>query len=287
VLDDVAREHEIVLVNDGSDDASWAIIEELARDDAHVVGLDLARNYGQHNALLAGIRQARMQTIVTLDDDLQHPPEEIPRLLDQLTKGHDVVYGTTTQRAHSVLRRLGSQATKRALQQFMSAETARDVSAFRAFDTSVRDAFAGYQGATVSIDVLLTWGTDRFTSVPVAHEPRRIGRSGYSTWKLINLALDMVVGFSSRPLRIASTLGFAFTIFGIGVLVYVAINYALVGGEVPGFTFIAATVAIFSGIQLFSLGILGEYLARVHLRVMEQPPYVVRTRLSGRADGSS
>jgi glycosyltransferase involved in cell wall biosynthesis len=272
----VARSIEIILVNDGSRDQSWAVIEDLARSGPNVVGLDLTRNYGQHNALLAGLRRASGEVIVTLDDDLQHPPAQIPKLLSKLDEGYDVVYGTPLESHQGVGRTVGSWSVRLALQQVLGADTARYISAFRAIRSEVCTAFDGYHSPTVSLDVLLSWGTSRFGSVPVEHQPRTIGRSNYSLRRLVVHALDMVVGFSTRPLRVASALGFACMLFGFGVLVYVLVNYIARGGSVPGFTFIAAIVAIFSGIQLFSLGIMGEYLARMHLRLMERPPYLVR-----------
>ena len=171
----IADEYEVILVNDGSRDTSWSVVCQLAQRYDFVRGIDLMRNYGQHNALLAGIRVARYDITVTMDDDLQHPPEEICKLLSKLDEGYDAVYGVPRQEQHGLLRNLASQMTKLALQNAMGAETARRVSAFRAFRTQVRDGFANYQGSFVSLDVLLTWTTTRFSSVIVRHEPRRFG----------------------------------------------------------------------------------------------------------------
>src|SRR5581483_1552183 len=176
---------------------------------------------------------------------------------------------------------LASRLTKLALQDAMGIETARHVSAFRAFRTSVRDAFAGYRGPSVSIDVLLTWGTTRFAALPVRHEPRSRGVSQYTLRKLVTHAINMTTGFSAWPLQLASIVGFACTLFGIGVLCYVVGRYLVQGGVVPGFAFLASALAIFSGAQLFALGIIGEYLARMHFRMMERPTYAIRS--AGRA----
>lgn len=266
---------EIVLVNDGSTDGSWEVIRQLARRDPSVRGLNLMRNYGQHNALLAGIRAARGELIVTIDDDLQHPPEEIGKLLAELSKGFDVVYGTAETMRHSVLRNLAAWMTKIVLQKAIGAETARRVSAFRVFRTDLRRAFEDYRSPYVSIDVLLTWATSKFSFVPVSHRPREIGRSNYDFRALARHALTMVTGFSTLPLRLASFTGFCFTLIGLAVLVYVVAVYFVLGRTVPGFAFLASIVAIFSGAQLFSLGIIGEYLARIHVRMMERPTYVI------------
>lgn len=279
-LEPVLRAHsaqfEVILVNDGSPDQSWSVIERLAQTHAWVRGLDMLRNYGQHNALLCGIRSARYECIVTMDDDLQHPPEELPKLLAELAKGLDVVYGAPEREQHGLLRDMASQITKYALQNAMGAQTARAVSAFRVFRTELRSAFADYRNPYVSIDVLLTWATRRFGVVRVRHDARAQGVSNYTYRKLIVHALNMVTGFSTFPLQLASWIGFLFTLFGMGVLAFVLVRYFVEGSPVLGFTFLACTIAIFSGAQLFALGILGEYLARMHFRMMDRPCYAVR-----------
>jgi undecaprenyl-phosphate 4-deoxy-4-formamido-L-arabinose transferase len=280
VLRAIAREFEIILVNDGSRDRSGRVASELAQSHCSVRALDLMRNYGQHNALLAGIRRARFEFVVTIDDDLQNPPEEIPLLLAPLGNGFDVVYGEPAHERHGLLRDLASQVTKLTLQNAMGAETARKISAFRVFRTELREAFQEYRGSFVSIDVLLTWATTRFTAVVVRHDPRRSGASNYTLRKLIVHALNLMTGFSTLPLQIASLIGFAFTFIGLLVLLYVLGRYIIQGGSVPGFPFLASIIAVFSGAQLFALGIIGEYLARVHFRMMDKPSYAVRKETS-------
>lgn len=277
VLPALAERHEIILVEDCGGDGSWQVIQGLAERYEHVRGVRMSRNYGQHNALLCGIRAARYEVIVTLDDDLQNPPEEIGKLLDLLGDDLDVVYGTPEVEQHGFLRDQASRITKLALQSAMSAETARNVSSFRAFKTRIRDAFAAYRGPFVSIDVLLTWGTTRFSHVRVRHEPRQAGASNYTFRMLVTHALNMMTGFSTLPLQIASLIGFLFTLFGFGILVIVLATYLINGGSsVPGFAFLASIIAIFSGAQLFALGIIGEYLARMHFRSMDRPTYLIR-----------
>jgi glycosyltransferase involved in cell wall biosynthesis len=279
VLSVISDRFEVILVNDSSPDGSWQVISELARQHSWLRPINLMRNYGQHNALLCGIRAAQYDVIVTMDDDLQHPPEEIPKLLVKLAEGYDVVYGTPEHEQHGFGRDVASWMTKLALQNVMGAEIAQKVSAFRAFRAEVARAFAHYSGAFVSIDVLLTWGTNRFSLVAVRHEQRKSGVSGYTVRKLITHAMNMMTGFSTVPLQFASVVGFLFTLFGIGVLAYVIGRFLWLGGSVPGFPFLASIIALFSGAQLFALGIIGEYLARMHFRMMERPSYVVRESL--------
>lgn len=277
---------EIVLVNDGSTDGSWTAILELCNANPRLRGFDLAHNFGQHNALLAGIRAARGDVIVTLDDDLQNPPEEIPLLLDQLVDGIDVVYGTPIERRHSLWRNVATGLVRFSLRSTMGRDVARWVSPFRAFRSDLRRGFDSFSGPDVSIDVLLSWSTNRFAAVQVAHSARGAGRSTYSFSKLASLALTMLTGFSTRPLRIASLLGLVSTLFGLLVLVYVFVRLIVEGNPVPGFPFLASLVAIFSGVQLLTLGVIGEYLGRVHARTMDRPPYVIREEV-GEAAGSS
>lgn len=277
-LEDEALPFEILLVNDGSRDGSWERIAALAEREPRIRGLDLMRNFGQHNALLAGIRAARRARIVTLDDDLQHPPEAIPRLLAALDAGADVAYGTPEERPHSVARRLASGGMHLLLHRVLGSEVSHFSSPFRAFRTPVREAFSDYEAPFVTIDALLTWGSRSFHSVPVAHAPRRAGGSNYTLLGLLQHAFHTITNFSVRPLQFASVLGFAFTLLGFAAMVYAVGFYKLQGMNVPPDTFIFAVVCLFSGIQLFTLGIIGEYLARVHVRTLGRPPYVVRRR---------
>lgn len=281
VLPSIADRYEIVLVNDGSVDRSWSIVEALADRFAFVVGINLMRNYGQHNALLCGVRAATGELVATIDDDLQNPPEELPALVTKLGEGYDVVYGTPQHPRHGFLRGMASWITKLALSSVMGAETARYVSPFRVFRAQVRDAFAGFRSPFISIDILLTWGTTRFAAVPVRHEARAEGASNYTWGKLVTHAVNMVTGFSTMPLQFASLMGFSFTLVGFGVLAFVVGRYFIQGSTVPGFPFLASIMAIFFGVEFFALGVIGEYLARMHFRTLEQPPYVIRERAAG------
>lgn len=276
LLPTVAERYEILLVEDDGRDNSWDVIQALAsaRPDT-VRGFKMTRNFGQHNALLCGIRAATGEIVVTMDDDLQHPPDQIPLLLAELDKGFDVVYGKPQTDNHNLFRNLASQITKMVLQSTMGADTARNISAFRAFRRHVARAFDHFGGPTVVIDVLLTWGTRRFTAIPVRHAPRAAGESNYTFWKLVAHAVNMITGFSTVPLRLASILGFVMTLFGVGVMFFVVGRY-FIEGSPPGFPFLASIITLFGGAQLFAIGIIGEYLARMHFRSMDRPTYVVR-----------
>jgi len=271
--------YEVILVNDGSPDRSWPVIRDLAGQYPEVRGINLMRNYGQHNALLCGIRAAINPVIITMDDDGEHPPDQIPLLIAALSEDCDVVYGAPAQLQHGLLRNLASLITKFVLQSSMGADVATKISAFRAFRTELRDAFTVHQGPYINLDVLLTWGTTRFVAVTVRHDQRRVGQSNYTVMKLITHAFNMLTGYSSRPLQVASIIGFTFTLFGIGIFLFVIGRYLIEGGSVPGFPFLASIVAIFSGVQLFALGVIGEYLSRMHFRLMDRPTYIVREQI--------
>lgn len=267
--------YEIILVEDSGEESSWQAIQRLVGVDEKIRGFRLARNYGQHNALLCGIRAARGDIIVTMDDDLQNPPEEMPRLLAKLDEGYDVVYGTPQKETHGILRDMASRITKLALRGSMGAQAAATISAFRAFRTNIRVSFQDYRSPNVNIDVLLTWGTTRFASIKVRQDRRSHGQSGYTLPKLARHTFNMLTGFSVLPLQVASLLGLIFSLFGLFILAYVLLMYLIQGSSVAGFTFISSIISIFSGVQLFSIGVIGEYLARIHFRTMDRPPYIV------------
>jgi undecaprenyl-phosphate 4-deoxy-4-formamido-L-arabinose transferase len=267
--------YEIIIVDDGNSDATWEQIGLLSQAKRSVVGMRLGRNFGQHSALLAGVRKAKYSQIVTIDDDLQNPPEAIPKLLESLVNGVDVVYGVSTQVRQSVWRRFTSRAAKSIFAIVLGFESAISISSFRVFRTQLREGFAGELGPHVSLDALLTWSTSRFSTIEVEHHARRVGKSNYSFTKLVRFMLDTATSYSTRPLRLATTIGFITTLFGLLMLVWVVGNAVFVGDSVPGFPFLAASIALFSGVQLVVLGILGEYLGKIHFRAMNKPTFSV------------
>ncbi len=275
VLPTIAQQYEIIFVEDDGKDNSWQVIQQLAAQYAWVRGLKMSRNYGQHNALLAGIRQAQYELIATMDDDLQHPPEELPKLVEALTDQVDVVYGVSnTQQYSGLWRYFATQVTKWTLQGAMGVEQARNISPYRVFRAHLRQSFADFRSPYVSIDALLTWGTTRFAIVMVPHHQRKYGKSNYTFYKLVIHTLNMLTGFSVLPLRVATFVGLLVILFGVAVLLYTLIAF-ITGNTIQGFPFYVSLITIFAGTQLFVLGIIGEYLARVHLRVMEKPPYTI------------
>ncbi len=264
---------EVILVDDCSKDNSWNEIRKLSEAHNFVRGFRLMKNSGQHNALLAGIRKAIYERIITIDDDLQNPPEEIDKLAPEMNS-FDVVYGFPEDQKHSLTRSLLSEITKIILAKVMQVPAARRVSSFRIFKTKLRNSFASYDSPYVNIDVLLSWGTNNFSYVYVDHKPRAYGRTNYNFFKLFKHTVTMITGFSVIPLQLASFVGFLLTVFGLSILSYSLFNY-FYSNALPGFTFIASMVAIFSGAQMFCLGIIGEYISRIHYKTMNKPSYVL------------
>jgi len=273
-LDKICQKYEIILVNDGSRDKSWDIIQSLMKNAAVIKGINLMRNYGQHNALLCGIRSAQYEITVTMDDDLQHMPEEIWKLVEKLEHGYDVVYGIPEKLVHTHWRNFSSKASKYFLAKVLGINRIKYISAFRAFKTDLRRAFAAFNSPNVIIDALLTWGTENFGTVEVVEQPRTVGRSNYNLAKLINLGMTVLTGFSTIPLKFASFTGFFLTLFGIVILIY-AVERSFHEGSIPGFPFLASIISIFSGAQLFALGIFGEYLGSIFNRSMNNPAYIL------------
>ena len=265
---------EIIFVDDGSADGSWAIISRWRAQIIACARFGCAATTASTMRYCAE-RAAKHDVIVTMDDDLQHPVSEIAPLLAALGPDQDVVYGAPLTEQHGLLRDFASRLTKIALASAMERRDCAHVSAFRTFRTHLRDGFQDYRSPSVSIDVLLTWTTTRFAAIKVRHAPRATGSSGYTVGMLIRHAVNLITGFSTLPLQIASIMGFSFVVVGFLILVVVTVNYFIRGSAVPGFAFVASSIAVFSGAQLFALGVLGEYLARIHFRTMGRPVYVV------------
>jgi glycosyltransferase involved in cell wall biosynthesis len=281
--DGLVDDYEVILIVDGSPDDTYAVARELELAASTVRAVLLRRNYGQHNALLAGIARARFEVTITMDDDLQHRPEELPRLLEPLLDPLvDLVYGVPIEEEHGFVRSFASRTVKSALA-WAGVDNARHVSALRAFRTDLREGFSHIADAFASVDVVLSWTTSGVRRVHVAMDQRPVGTSAYSLPRLFRHAATMVTGYSTVPLRFVTWLGLACAVVGLALLGYVL--YAFVTGSttVAGFTTLASMIALFSGAQMLSLGILGEYIGRMHFRGMQRPTYLVR--VDGRDDG--
>ena len=282
------QDYEIILVDDASGDGTWREISAISNTNTRVQGLRLGRNSGQHSALLAGVRVARFAIVVTLDDDLQNPPEDISKLLAVLTADVDVVYGVSSTIKQNFYRRLGSKVVRKFFASVLGFNSAVSMSSFRVFRTDLRNGFDSSLGPNISLDALLTWSTSRFAVAEVAHDDRAEGTSHYTLRKLVRFMMDMATGYSTLPLRMATAIGFTTIVFGLLLFVFVAVRPLIFGDAVPGFPMLACSITIFSGDQILLLGVLGEYIGRMHFRVMNKPTYMIaETTLNASADSNS
>ncbi len=265
---------ELILVCDRPPDGSWAVAQALAAEYPEVSAVHLRRNFGQHPATLLGIRRARGRTIVTMDEDMQHAPSDIPTLVETSLRSGAIAYGVTQQPQNSLWRNATAKTAKWVVARYLGFQ-ADEVSAFRAFPSVLRTAFEDYRGERVAVDVLLSWAGAPVTAVPCSHAPRADGRSGYTFRKLVSYLMDLVLGYSTAPLRVASWLGLAAVFVAMLIAAFVLLTWLVYGSVVPGFAFLALSVAAFSGVQLLSLGLIGEYLGRLYFNALGKPQYLI------------
>ncbi len=284
VLAGMGKSFEVVFVDDGSQDASWTVLRQLQRNDpCHVVAIQLMRNYGQHNALMCGFRHARGDYIITMDDDLQHPPEELPKLVAAIAAADlDLVYGAYDQKRHGATKNIASWIVNRFYRfVFQSPVT---VTAFRILRRELLETILSYSLNFTFIDGLLAWNTRRTGEVKVAHHPRAKGRSGYRFGKLLTLALNLFTNFSLLPLQLVSLCGVGAAIVGLVLGLYYFYQYVTHQITVPGYASTIVSILVLGGLQLLGLGITGEYVGRLHLNVNRKPQYSVRNVMSGDRD---
>jgi len=274
----IAGGHEIVLVNDGSPDDSLAVCRALVEQARVPITLvDLSRNYGEHNAVMAGLRHARGAHIITMDDDLQNPPEEVERLLSfAQDSGHEVVYTYYDEKQHAAWRNLGSRFTNWVAGFVLDKPKGFYLSSFRCISAFVAGEITRYEGPFPYVDGLILQVTQDIDRLLVRHLPRAEGRSNYTMRRLLRLWLSMFVNFSVMPLRLSTLTGFALSLIGaVGSIV--AITEALFFSPPAGWASLMAAVLLLSGVQLVILGLIGEYLGRLYLTANRKPQSIVRS----------
>ena len=272
----ITQDYEIVLVDDGSRDDSWAVIQSLKkRFGDHMIAVQLMRNYGQHNALMCGLSLARGEFVLTMDDDLQNPPEEIPKLLAHIKADDlDLVYGCPSNRNHAAWRNIGASVVWHFYRTvFRNPITPTP---FRIMRHQLAHSVQFYDLNFTYVDGLLAWCTSRIGCVDVEHHARPQGNSGYSVGKLLGLALNLYTNFSLIPLQIVSGLGVVTAASGFMIGAYYLFQYLASSIVVPGFASTIIAILILGGAQLLALGVMGEYLGRLHLNVNRKPQYVIR-----------
>jgi len=272
--------HELILVDDRGQKEAWPIIRSLSERYAQVVGLRLGRNFGQHAATICGIAHARGEWIVTMDDDLEHPPEAIPALLAAGDGEHPLIYGVFARRTHAGYRNMSSELMRRTLKRAFP-DLNEDYTSFRAIHGSLARHLTDFGLNKPYIDGMLSWMTSSVRTVEVAHGERRHGESTYTLRKLLSLATNIFVTFSHLPLRIASYGGAALALVSFVYLLYVL--YGRLSGSItnPGYTSLMSVVLMACGIQLLILGVIGEYIGRLMGAAYRKPVYLVESRVGG------
>jgi undecaprenyl-phosphate 4-deoxy-4-formamido-L-arabinose transferase len=273
---------EIVLVNDGSRDNSLEVCRELvSRASVPITLVNLSRNFGEHNAVIAGLNQARGQFIITMDDDLQNPPEEVARLFEHTRDGgYDVVYTYYARKEHEAWRNLGSAFTNWCADWLIDKPKGLYLSSFRCMSAFARDQVVTYAGPYPYVDGLLMQATQNIGRLEVKHLPRAMGRTNYTLRRLIRLFLSMFLNFSVMPLRMAAIAGFVMSGLGLAGMLFVLLE-AIFGDTPSGWASLMSAFLLLAGVQLVILGLMGEYLGRLYLTVNRKPQFIVRQTWQG------
>ncbi|RLA90037.1 MAG: glycosyltransferase [Deltaproteobacteria bacterium] len=279
------RTFEILMVDDGSQDRSWEILTELyEQHPEHLRAIQFNRNFGQHRAIFAGFQAARGQVVVTLDADLQNPPEEIPRLVAKLEEGYDTVGGWRETRHDSIFRKLSSFIMNRVMSWVTGVRLHDYGCMLRAYRREIVDSINQCHESTSFIPALANSFAHRIIEIPVRHAERQEGKSKYGIRKLIRLNFDLMTGFSHFPIHVVGFLGLLIALAGLGFGIFLFIRRLVVGPEVEGVFTLFAILFVFSGLQMFGLALIGEYVGRIYREVRQRPRYVIRQQLGGDSD---
>ena len=284
VMEQVGAPFEILFVDDGSKDATPKLLRKLAEADARVRVVRFSRNYGQEAAVEALYLNARGRWLIQMDGDLQNPPEEIPKLLAKKDEGYDVVYGIREGRQDSLFRVAASRGMQWSMKNLMEIELPDDVSTFRLMSGPVARLVAALPERRKFFSALLVWSGARIGTVGVGHAARQAGTTKYNFGKLLNHTFDLVVGFSSKPLRYLGTMGFFFATAGFLLGAWTIVRKLVWGYGALGWSSIFAAVVVLSGVQLMALSVIGEYIARIYVQAQSRPLYNIAERLNFKDD---
>jgi dolichol-phosphate mannosyltransferase len=280
VMERVGAPFEMLFVDDGSRDRTPEILRELATRDERVRVVRFTRNYGQEAAVEALYLNARGRWLIQMDGDLQNPPEEIPKLIAKKDEGYDVVYGVRHARQDSLFRRAASRTMQWSMRSMMEIELPDDVSTFRLMSAPIARLVAALPERRKFFSALLVWSGARIGTVRVKHDARHAGSTHYNFTRLLNHTFDLIVGFSSKPLRYIGTLGFVFAVLGFGLGVWVIARKLVWNYGIMGWPSLFAAVVILGGVQLIATSVIGEYIARIYVQAQARPLYNVAERLN-------
>lgn len=273
-------DYEIILVNDCSPDGTWAVIRRLCQENSRIMGIHFARNFGQHAALMAGLRQSAGDYVVCLDDDGQTPADEVGKLLDKLEEGYDAVYASYAHKQHSLFRNLGSKVNELMTRIMLEKPKELYISSYFAVRRFVVDDMVRYENSYPYVIGLVLRATKNITNVEVNHRERQEGSSGYTLKKLLGLWFNGFTAFSVIPLRIATCIGCLSSAVGFLYGLYTIIK-RLFNPQVPmGFSSTMAAIVFFGGMIMIMLGLIGEYIGRIYISLNNSPQYVIRERIN-------
>ena len=269
------KSYELLFVDDGSTDNSFELMCEWKKKDSNLRIVKFTRNFGQQAAVLAGFRQSRGDIIVQIDSDLQNPPEEINRLLGAFTDEIDLVVTIPRKRRDSSLRVIGSKVLHYFAQKLFGNRFTLNLSSFRAMRRSVIEKIDQCQDRSRYMAVLMSWMAVPTVHVEVDHNSRKIGQTKYGVLPLLRLTWDLITGYSNFPLRVVTYLGLFGASIGFAIMMFLLYQRLVAGILIEGFVVLSAVFSFFAGVQLLSIGFLGEYLGRVHLQIQNRPDYIV------------
>jgi polyisoprenyl-phosphate glycosyltransferase len=280
VLSAICDDYEIILVDDASPDAAWQVMRELCATDPRIKGVALSRNFGQHYAIAAGLEHVRGEWVVVLDCDLQDRPEEIGALFRKALEGHDIVFAAREERQDGWLKRNSSRAFIALLNSLSGANYDFRTANFGIYSRAVIDAIRSMGDQSRFFPVMVRWTGFRTASIPVQHAARREGGSAYTLRKLLRLALDIILSYSDKPLRLVAALGILVSLVALGMTAFSLFRYLHGDVTVAGYTSVIASMWLLAGVTLFCMGIIGLYVGRVFESVKARPVFVVRERLN-------
>lgn len=276
--------YELILVNDGSPDRSWERIIAVCNEYCQVVGIELRRNFGQDNAIIAGFRHVRGELVAVMDDDLQHDPRDLPALLERAREGYDVVYADFRYRKHSVWKRLGSWFNGKVAEFVLAKPAGLYLSPFKVIRREVVDLICMHEGPTPYVDGLILQITSRISQIPVEHHSRHAGSSNYTIFRSVGVWSRLATSFSTRPLRLVTWCGFVLGFLGVVLALIVIFDRVFhpdrFAAAVAGWASLMVAHLLIGGFQMVFLGILGEYVGRIQGSVLKKPQATVRQVIS-------